>query len=460
MQSLRPATDHGSAPMRSGKAKPWRTIDIHCHCMVPEANAMVLKATGIPGGGETPNANAHVNALTKSIQPQRGKIDFPKLTDLDTRLADMDRDGIDVQVISPYPGHFVYAAPPEVARDSCHMVNDHIAGMVAKHPDRLMGMGTVPLQDPGMAVAELNRTVKELGFRGVELCTNVRGVDLTRAGLEKFFARVEELGVMIFLHPSGTSLVGRMEDHYFPNTIGHPLDSALCVGHLVFDGYLERFPELKICIAHGGGYIPGYWGRFDHAFAHREDCRVTIKKKPSEYLKKLYFDTVVFDERELKHLIEIWGADHIMLGTDYPFDMAEPDPVGLLGRIKGVSKKDMALVAGGNAARLLGLPACRSTASNHFGGGAFHVLNHIKDMKHGFCSEIREHMDVISSDKKTVGKVDHLEGTDKIKLTKQSSPDGQHHHFIPVSWVDHVDQHVHLNKSGADVTSHWQHGRQ
>jgi aminocarboxymuconate-semialdehyde decarboxylase len=357
-----PATDHGSAPKRSGKAKPldskpWRTIDIHCHCMVPEANAMVLKATGIPGGGVTPNANAHVNDLTKSIQPQRGKIDFPKLTDLDTRLADMDRDGIDVQVISPYPGHFVYAAPPEVARDSCHMVNDHIAGMIAKHPDRLMGMGTVPLQDPGMAVTELNRTVKELGFRGVELCTNVRGVDLTRAGLEKFFARVEELGVMIFLHPFGTSLVGRMEDHYFPNTVGHPLDSALCVGHLVFDGYLERFPELKICIAHGGGYIPGYWGRFDHAFAHREDCRVTIKKKPSEYLKKLYFDTVVFDERELRHLIDIWGADHIMLGTDYPFDMAEPDPIGLLGRIKGVSKKDMALVAGGNAARLLGLPA-------------------------------------------------------------------------------------------------------
>ena len=261
---------------------------------------MVLKATGIPGGGETPNANAHVNALTKSIQPQRGKIDFPKLTDLDTRLADMDRDGIDMQVISPYPGHFVYAAPPEVARDSCHMVNDHIAGLVAKHPDRLMGMGTVPLQDPGMAVAELERTVNELGFRGVELCTNVRGVDLTRAGLEKFFARVEELGVMIFLHPFGTSLVGRMEDHYFPNTIGHPLDSALCVGHLVFDGYLERFPETENLHRAWRRLSPGYWGRFDHALAHREDCRVNIKKPPSEYLKKLYFDTVVFDERELE----------------------------------------------------------------------------------------------------------------------------------------------------------------
>ena len=374
----------------------------------------------------------------------------------------MDRDGIDMQVISPYPGHFVYAAPPEVARDSCHMVNDHIAEMVAKHPDRLLGMGTVPLQDPGMAIAELDRTVNELGFRGVELCTNVRGVDLTRAGLEKFFARVEELGVMIFLHPFGTSLVGRMEDHYFPNTIGHPLDSALCVGHLVFDGYLERFPELKICIAHGGGYIPSYWGRFDHAFAHREDCRVTIKKQPSEYLKKLYFDTVVFDERELKHLIEIWGADHIMLGTDYPFDMAEPDPVGLLEQGQGRQQEGHGAGRGRQCCEAAGLVGRREAQ----GVATFRATTRLisstirgnQDMN--VTSQIKEHMDVISSDKKTVGKVDHMEGTDKIKLTKQSSPDGQHHHFIPVSWVDHVDQHVHLNKSGEDVTSHWQHGQQ
>ena len=254
MQSVRPRDRPRKRPAPSRRDKRWRTIDIHCHCMVPEANAMVLKATGIVGGGETPNASGHVNDLTKSIAQQRAEIDFPKLTDLETRLADMDRDGIDIQVISPYPGHFVYAAPPEVARDSCHMVNDHIAGMVEKHPDRLMGMGTVPLQDCGMAIAELDRTVNELGFRGVELCTNVAGVDLTRAGLDKFFARVEELGILIFMHPSGTSFVGRMSDHYFPNTIGHPLESALAVGHLVFDGYLERFPELKICIAHGGGY--------------------------------------------------------------------------------------------------------------------------------------------------------------------------------------------------------------
>ncbi len=359
-----PAAERGGAqPIRRRIDKKWRTIDIHCHCMVPEANALVMQATGVAGGGVDVNANAHVNALTRGIMQERNKIDFPRLTDVETRLADMDRLGIDIQVISPSPGHFVYAAPPEVARDSAKLVNDHIASLVAKHPKRLMGMGTVPLQDCDMAVAELERTVNELGFRGVEICTNVKGVDLTRAGLEKFFARVEELGILIFMHPFGTSLVGRMSDHYFPNTIGHPLESALAVGQLIFDGYLERFPKLKVCIAHGGGYIPAYWGRFEHAYAHRPDCRVNIKKPPSHYLKKLHFDTVVFSEQELKHLIETWGAERVMLGTDYPFDMAEPDPVGFLNRVKGVSGKDMALVAGGNAQRLLGIRPLRKAAA-------------------------------------------------------------------------------------------------
>ena len=358
-----PAAERGAARgVKVRRDKKWRTIDIHCHCLVPEANALVMSATGVVGGGVDINANAHVNELTRGIGRERNQIDFPKLTDVDTRLADMDRLGIDIQVISPSPGHFIYAAPPEVARDSAKIVNDHIATLAAKHPDRLMGMGTVPLQDCDMAVAELTRTVKELGFRGVEICTNVRGVDLTRAGLERFFAKVEELGVMIFMHPFGTSFVGRMSDHYFPNTIGHPLESALAVGQLVFDGYLEKFPKLKVCIAHGGGYIPAYFGRFEHAYAHRADCRVNIRKPPSHYLKKLHFDTVVFSEVELKHLIETWGADHIMLGTDYPFDMAEPDPVGFLNRVKGVSRDDMAQVAGGNAARLLGIRPLRKKA--------------------------------------------------------------------------------------------------
>ena len=148
-----------------------------------------------------------------------------------------------------------------------------------------------------------------------------------------------------------------MDDHYFRNLIGHPVESTLAVGHLVFDGYLDRYPGLKICIAHGGGYIPAYAGRFDHPYHLRDDCRVQIDKPPSEYLKKLYFDTVVFTEHQLRYLIETWGADHIVMGTDYPFDMAEPDPVGHVNSVKGLSDDDKALVMGGNAAALLGIEA-------------------------------------------------------------------------------------------------------
>jgi aminocarboxymuconate-semialdehyde decarboxylase len=216
-------------------------------------------------------------------------------------------------------------------------------------------MCTVPLQDADIAVAELDRCVNDLGMRGVEISTNVNGNDLTRAGLEKFFARVEELGVVIFMHPIGTSFKDRMKDHYFRNTIGHPLESALAVGHLVFDGYLETYQGLKICIAHGGGYVPAYAGRFDHPYHLRDDCRAVISKPPSEYVKKLYFDTVVFTEHQLRYLIETWGADHIVMGTDYPYDMAETDPVGHVDSVKDLSDADKARVMGSNAAALLGI---------------------------------------------------------------------------------------------------------
>ncbi len=191
----------------------------------------------------------------------------------------------------------------------------------------------------------------------MEISTNVAGKELTRAGLEKFFARVEELDAMIFMHPIGTSFKDRMDDHYFRNTIGHPLDSAVAVGHLVFDGYLEKYPGIKICIAHGGGYIPAYYGRFDHPYHLRDDCRVNISKAPTEYIQKLYFDTVVFTETQLRHMIEVWGADHVVMGTDYPYDMAEPDPVGHVNSVKGLSDDDKALVMGGNAAKLLNIDA-------------------------------------------------------------------------------------------------------
>ena len=329
------------------------TVDIHCHIHVPEADKMLRALAPDDSGRKMIDSNP----LTRKINTALQESITPKLTDPEIRLQDMDAQGIDVQAISTSPFHYNYGYEAGFARDTSRVVNDRIAEVVATHPDRFVGLGTAPLQDPGMAVAELDRCIDELGFKGIEISTNVNGLDITRAGLEKFFARCEEKDVMIFIHPIGTSFVERMDDHYFRNTIGHPLESALAVGHLVFDGYLERYPGLKICIAHGGGYIPGYSGRFDHPYHLRDDCRQVISKPPSEYIKKLYFDSVVFTEHQLRYLIETWGADHIVMGTDYPYDMAEPDPVGHVDRVQGLSEDDKALVMGMNAAKLLGLKA-------------------------------------------------------------------------------------------------------
>jgi aminocarboxymuconate-semialdehyde decarboxylase len=144
-------------------------------------------------------------------------------------------------------------------------------------------------------------------------------------------------------------------DHYFVNTIGHPLEETICAGRLIFDGVMERHPGLKFVFAHGGGFLPLYWGRFDHAYHARDDVRQNLPKPPSEYLAMFHFDTMVFDPRQLGYLIDRYGADHVLLGTDYPYDMGESDPLGLLNEVDRLSDADRALIAGGNAARLLGL---------------------------------------------------------------------------------------------------------
>ncbi len=327
------------------------TVDIHCHLHVPEADEMVASALD-PAKLDMVRFSSE---LTRKLNAEQNEILMPKLTRLDERLAVMDETGVDIQAVSPSPFHYHYWAEADLARALVQKVNDRVAEFQAQKPDRLVAMCTVPLQHPELAVTELERCYREHGMRGVEISTNVEGAELTRAGLDKFFTRVEELDMLIFLHPLGTSEGSRMRDHYFTNLIGHPLESALAVGHLVFDGYLEQYPGLKICIAHGGGYIPSYWGRFDHPYPTRADVHGSLPHPPSHYVKKLYFDTVVFSEMQLRHLIEAWGADHILMGTDYPYDMSEPDPIGQVDSVEGLSTADKALVWGGNAQRLLGI---------------------------------------------------------------------------------------------------------
>lgn len=276
----------------------------------------------------------------------------PKLNGVAERLQDMDRLGVDVQVLSPNPGQYYYFTSPEFGRDLCQTINDQIAEAVASTSNRLVGIGTVPLQRVDLAIAEMRRCVKDCGMRGIEIGTFVDGRELADPYYLPFFKAAEELGILLFIHPLGFSQGERLSEHYLNNIIGNPLESTIALSHLIFGGVLEQHPGLKICVAHGGGYLPGYWGRMDHAYRARSDCRHYITQEPSSFLRNIWLDTLVFDKAQLNSLIETHGADRLCLGTDYPFDMAEPDPVGFLAGVEEAKRKKL---LGENAAALLGL---------------------------------------------------------------------------------------------------------
>jgi len=340
-------TQGGTAPLQLKRNGARLIIDIHCHLNVPAAD-VVLRPHAAAANTISQFSSPQTDAVNRTLFAQIGK----KLNSIDEHLADMDTLGIDIQAISPMPGQLLYVAPPDAAREGARIINEGITAAVAKHPARFVGMGLVPLQVPELAVLEMKRCVKELGLRGIEIPSHVNGRELSAPEFRPVLAAAEELGVLLFLHPLGFTHGERLKEHYFNNILGNPIDSAVALAHLIFDGVLDQLPGLKICVAHGGGYLSHYWGRMDHAWRARTDCRLHIAQPPSHYLRQLYFDTLVFDQAELRFLVDQYGADHLCLGTDYPFDMSEPDPVGFHS---GLSQPDREKIMGGTAARLLGL---------------------------------------------------------------------------------------------------------
>ena len=330
-----------------------RRIDLHCHYLNPEVAARMAERSP----GQYDPAVKFANALTRETNAKQMKERAPRLSGVERRLKDMDRMGIDIQAVSPAPNQTYYWTDPGEGQELARAVNERIAEICARYPDRFVGLGTVPLQDPGLAVSELEHCVKTLGMRGVEINPNVNGLDLSdrKLGLERFFAKVQALDVVIFMHPIGFTQGERLLEHYFNNVIGNPLETTVAASHLIFDGVLERHPKLKIVLPHAGGYLAHYWARMDHAWRARPDCRTVIKSKPSSYLEKFYFDTISFDRGMLKHLVERFGADHVVLGTDYPYDMGMEHPVDFIAGVPRLSAKEKALIMGGNAARLLKL---------------------------------------------------------------------------------------------------------
>jgi aminocarboxymuconate-semialdehyde decarboxylase len=349
MYSCAPAARGGSSTVVKKRGKSLR-VDIHCHYLNTEVAARVA--------GKTPPEADYLfkfsNELTRETNARQGKERGPKLADIAVRLKDMDRMGIDVQAVSPAPHQTYYWSDPGMGQELARAVNERLAQIAAQHPDRFVPMGTVPLQDAGLAVAELEHCAKTLGMRGVEVNPSVRGMDLTdeQLGLERFFAKAQELDMVLFMHPIGFTHGERLSNHYFNNVIGNPLETTVAASHLIFDGVLERHPRLKIVLPHAGGFLAHYWARMDHAWRARPDTRGRIKRKPSSYLEKLYFDTITFDRGMLAHLIERFGEDQVLLGTDYPYDMGVEEPIDFIEGLK-LSRAAKEKIQGTTAARLL-----------------------------------------------------------------------------------------------------------
>ncbi|MFF5253065.1 amidohydrolase family protein [Streptomyces leeuwenhoekii] len=325
------------------------TIDVHAHVLLPAVETLVA---GLPGHAEARELDARRNgpAALAVNGPMVGER-VPRLTDPAVRLAAMDAQGVDVQLVSPSPSHYHYWADEETARKVYRLANEATAAHCSAAPDRLRGLGLVPLQHPDLAVRALEHALDQ-GLLGVEISSHAPGRELSDPAYEPFWSRAEETGALVFLHPFGCTLDERLDRWYLSNTVGQPTENAVALSHLIFSGTLDRHPGLKLIAAHGGGYLPTHIGRSDHAWSARSDAGAGCAHLPSSYLKRLYFDSLVHDPHVLRELIRVAGADRVLLGSDFPFDMGTEDPLGAL-RAARLSDADFDAVRGGNAATLL-----------------------------------------------------------------------------------------------------------
>ena len=327
------------------------TIDCHSHMLV-QAAADVVR----PHLKPDPHAGVY-SEDTRILRRRQDEDRTPNLVNLDLRLRDYDSMGLQTQIISPAPGQCYYNLPDEVGAEAARLVNEGIAACAAARPGRIAaGLGSVPLGAGGdVAAAELSHCMNELKLKGVEVLAHVGNRELSDPEFEPFWARAQQLGAVVFIHPSGVTEPRRFGRGYASNIIGNPLDTTLALHHLIFDGVLERYPDLKILAAHGGGFLPAYSGRMDHGWGARSDAHGNLPRPPSEYLKKIHVDSVVFTPHQLAGLADLFGSDRILLGTDYPYDMGEYDPLGHIDSVASFTAADRAAIAGGNAKALFGL---------------------------------------------------------------------------------------------------------
>ncbi len=327
------------------------TVDVHAHVLLPEVDALVAD---LPGLAEARALDARRNgpaALAVSGPMVRERA--PRMIDVTARLAAMDAQGVDVQLVSPSPSHYHYWADEETAEKVHRLAGEATAAHCAHAPERLHGLGLAPMQHPELAVRALEHAL-ELGLSGIEISSHAPGRELSDPAYEPLWTRAEETGAILFLHPFGCTLDERLDRWYLSNVVGQPVENAVALSHLIFSGVLDRHPGLKLIAAHGGGYLPTHIGRSDHAWSTRPDAGAGCARLPSSYLRRLYFDSLVHDPHVLRELVRVAGADRVLLGSDYAFDMGTENPVAAL-RAARLPDPDFHAVRGGNAAALLDL---------------------------------------------------------------------------------------------------------
>jgi aminocarboxymuconate-semialdehyde decarboxylase len=314
------------------------TVDIHAHCQIADAWPL------FEGRPEMKGKNPFKHR-TRS-----------RVADIPTRLAEIDEMGIDMQALSVGTGHHFYWADRDLAEAHVKLQNEKIAEICRNYPDRFVGFAIVAMQFPELAAAQLDYAVKKLDLRGAILATNIQGEELADPKFHPFWAKAEELDVVIFLHPDHFPEAGkRFDGHGFlDNIIGNPLDTSVALAHMIYEGTLDRYPGLKIVAAHGGGLLPSYIGRYDHGHnSNDRGGRGVETKKPSDYLKQLYFDTLVFATENLSHLRNECGVSQLVLGTDHPAGMANINPIAHILSVPGLSDEDIEMILGGTAKTLL-----------------------------------------------------------------------------------------------------------
>ena len=337
-------------PESSATRPPYRTVDVHTHLSVPAGTRLAtpylkpeLEPRALYSSPETLRYNKEYRASAR----QTGQFE-----DAEVRLADMDRQGIDVQVLSVPPTEYFYWLPEKEALSACRLQHERFAEVVAAHPGRFTAVANVPLGHPDLAVEVLREARDDFGFHGFEMSADVVGLDLDDARYDAVWEAAVELGMTAIMHPQGFTHGERFTDYYLVNVMCMPLASALATTKMILGGVWQRHPDLSMVVVHGGGYLPFYSARTDHAWTVRPELRKHIDRAPSDYLAKLYFDTNVFDPGMVRHLVDRFGAEHVLLGTDYPFDMGTVDPLGFLERVD-LTDEQRRLVMGGNAERLL-----------------------------------------------------------------------------------------------------------